>query len=91
LGISNYRIRAFCQKGLTQHEKDEISILLESCFIADLNNDIKEITKNLTQKYMVKLPDAIIAATSIYLDLPFLSADSGFKKIQELDFVLIEI
>jgi predicted nucleic acid-binding protein len=84
-------LELFAKKGLTQHEKDEISILLESCFIADLNNDIKEITKNLTQKYMVKLPDAIIAATSIYLDLPFLSADSGFKKIQELDFVLIEI
>jgi len=34
-------LELFAKKGLTQHEKDEISILLESCFIADLNPTCK--------------------------------------------------
>lgn len=38
----------------------------------------------------VKLPDAIIAASAIYLDIPLLTVDTGFTKIKDLDLVLIE-
>ena len=43
------------------------------------------------QKFVVKLPDAIIAATALYLDLPLLTADTGFQKIQDLKLILLEI
>jgi predicted nucleic acid-binding protein len=42
------------------------------------------------QDLSVKLPDAIIAATSLYLDLPLLTADVGFKKIPNLKLILLE-
>jgi len=84
-------LELFAKKGLTGIEKKEINLLLESCFIADLNSVVKEITKYLLQSYSIKLPDAIIAATSLFLDLPLLSADSVFNKITELKFVLLEL
>jgi PIN domain nuclease of toxin-antitoxin system len=37
------------------------------------------------------LGDAAAAATAIYLDLPFISADKGFNKITELQFTLYAI
>jgi predicted nucleic acid-binding protein len=64
--------------------------LLDSCFIADINPAIKQIIKNLLQKYRIKIPDAIIAATAIYLDMPLLTADTGFKRIPELNLILLE-
>lgn len=39
----------------------------------------------------MKLPDSIIAATSLVYGLPLISADKGFSKIEELDFILIEM
>ncbi len=58
--------------------------------VSDTNPQIKQITKNLMQDISVKLPDAIIAATSLYLDLPLLTADVGFKKIPDLKLILLE-
>ena len=52
---------------------------------------IKKTTIGLKQKYNIKIPDAIIASTSIYLEIPLITADKGFKKIQEIDLQLLEL
>ncbi len=59
--------------------------------ISELSPQIKRVVKELLQKYPIKLPDAIIAATSIYLDLPLLTADTGFRNIPELKLILLEL
>ncbi len=51
---------------------------------------IKSITKDLLQKVNIKLPDAIIAATSLYLDLPLLTFDSDFARVPELKLFILE-
>ena len=38
----------------------------------------------------MKLPDAIIAATAIKYNLPLVTSDSDFKKVSNLDLVLID-
>jgi predicted nucleic acid-binding protein len=83
-------LELFGKKGLSDIEKDEINYLLENCFIAEINPQIKQITKNIMQEVSVKLPDAIVAATSLYLDLPLLTADIGFEKIHGLKLILLE-
>jgi predicted nucleic acid-binding protein len=60
------------------------------CSQIDLIPDIKELTIQIRKVYQVKLPDAIIAASAIYLDIPLLTFDTGFTKIKDLDLVLIE-
>jgi hypothetical protein len=79
------------KKGLSNEEMNEINYLLDSCFIAEINPQIKNSAKHLMQHFPIKLPDAIIAATAMYLDLPLLTADEGFKKVPDLKLILIEI
>ncbi|WP_374725219.1 PIN domain-containing protein [Flavobacterium arsenatis] len=44
----------------------------------------------LRRKYTIKLPDAIIASTSLVYEIPLVTADKGYSKIEELDLILIE-
>lgn len=67
------------------------SNLIEACILVNINEKIKEIAIKLKQKYSIKIPDALIAATAIYLQFPILTADKGFEKIEEVDLILIEI
>jgi predicted nucleic acid-binding protein len=56
----------------------------------DVNPEIKKYTLIVRQKYNLKLPDAMIAATSIYLKIPLITADLSFKKIEELELILYD-
>lgn len=64
--------------------------LLTNCTLVNLSEPIKQITIALRQNYNIKIPDAIIAATAIYLNLPLITADKGFKKIEELNLLFTE-
>ena len=61
---------------------------LRSVKIIPLNNEIKEIAIHIKKDYKSKVGDAIVSATPIYFDLPFITADKHFKKIKELKLVL---
>ena len=64
--------------------------LIKSCSVFEMNPKIKEQTILLKQKYKLKLPDAIIAATAIVYKLPFLTSDADFKNIKELNLIFLE-
>lgn len=55
-----------------------------------MNDKIKELCISLKQKYKVKIPDAIIAASSIVYGLPLITSDADFKIIKELSLIFIE-
>jgi predicted nucleic acid-binding protein len=59
--------------------------------VCDINPEIKHIYRELKQKNIIKLPDAIIAATAIYLDLPLLTFDKGFKNISNLKLIMLDL
>lgn len=42
------------------------------------------IAAKLRREHGLKLADAIIAATAIHLDIPLLTADSGFNRLDKL-------
>ena len=83
-------LELFGKKGINKTEINEINHLIDNCIIADINAEIKQTTKELLQKSSVKLPDAIIAATSFYLDIPLFTSDNGFNNIPDLNLVLFE-
>lgn len=72
-------------------EESVLTDLLKNCQIIQINQDIKRITIELKRKYRLKLPDAIIAATAFYLNLPLITADKMFGKIDEVDVILLEL
>lgn len=68
----------------------KIENLLADSTIIDINSEIKKIVIGLRKSYKIKLPDAIIAATSYYLNLPFMTSDKGLSKLSELNILLYE-
>jgi hypothetical protein len=64
---------------------------LEDCHLYHYNSYIRVIAIRLKQKYVLRIPDALIAATAIHYDIPFLTADKDFKKIEELEVIIIEL
>ena len=77
-------------KGIIQQEVSWIELFLEECSVVDINKGIKYITIDLRRQYSLKLPDAIIAATAIFLCIPLISADRQFDQVTELTFVFYQ-
>ncbi len=65
--------------------------LLDDCFIIELNNDIKSTAIELRRNYKFKLPDAIVAATAIFFQIPIITADKKFEVLTELDLLIIKV
>jgi predicted nucleic acid-binding protein len=61
-----------------------IEYFLTECTILEYSKNIKDLTITIRKKYKLKLPDAIIAATAIFFNMPLISADNHFEKINEL-------
>lgn len=86
--ISEIELLGF--NGLKKTEEDKLLDLISDCFLLDWNPKIKEQTISLRKKYAIKLPDAIIAATSLVYGIPLLTADKGFSRYKEIDVFLLD-
>ena len=65
----------------------KIKQFISECTVIDITPDIKEFTISIRQKYSIKLPDSIILATSLWLNMPLITADQDFKKIDIADLI----
>ncbi len=71
-----------------QKEEKLIRDFISNCFIIDLDTDVKKHAIALRKKHKIKLPDAIIAASSLSKKLTLFTADKGFSKLENLNVVL---
>jgi predicted nucleic acid-binding protein len=78
-------LELLCIEGMTASEKKAIPAFIEDCTVLEINSSIKDLSVSIRQITKIKLPDAIIAATSIFWNLPFSTRDEGFKKIKGLN------
>src|ERR1700744_2580098 len=76
---------------LTPIDSQLLKDFLSNCYIVDIEPAIKDITIEIRAKYKTKLPDAVIAATAIYFDLPLFTMDKGFHKIADLQAVVLSV
>ena len=65
----------------------KIKQFISECTVIDITPGIKEYTISVRQKYSIKLPDCIILATSLWLNMPLITADQDFKKIDIADLI----
>jgi predicted nucleic acid-binding protein len=84
-------LELYAKKGMSESQIQEVDALVESCFVLDILPEIKVLAKSILQKYNLKLPDAIVAATAQYFGLPLFTADKQFRQIEELETVLIQL
>ena len=83
-------LELFGKQNMSEREISITEIMIENCFVFDLLEPIKQIVKKIRWRYKIKLPDAIVAATAIYLDIPLVTFDSDFRNIEELKLILLK-
>ncbi len=69
---------------ITDDEIEEIKKFLSEIEIIELNANIKSKAIQIRKEYNLKLPDAIITATSQYNDFPLATCDKLLKKVKEI-------
>ena len=65
-------------KGITTEEDIIIKDFVSQCKTININSYIKQETIRIRKTFNMKLPDSIIIATAIYLDLPIITSDIEF-------------
>lgn len=74
-------------KKITELEIKMIEGFLQHCTIIEISSVIKDNTILLRRKYGLKLPDAIIAGSALYLNTPLFTADKCMANITEIDLI----
>ena len=77
-------LELFGKRSLSIADNEIIESLLANCFIVDINREIKQIYKKIKRDYSVRIPNAVVAATAIYLDFPLLTLGKDFEFIPNL-------
>lgn len=78
-------------KDIAQEDKKRLESFISDCIVIDINSEIKRNVIQLRSLHTIKLPDAIIASTALYLGLPLVTADKGFQKLEELALIIYEV
>ncbi len=76
---------------INKKEQKQIEAFVNECKVVDINAAIKKHTINLRREKKLKLPDCIVVASAIYLDIPLITADKYFGNIAQLDCILYEV
>ena len=66
----------------------KVKELLAQCIILDMNADIKAACIEMLKLKKLKLADGIVAGTALTYNLPLITADKQFSKIQDLNLIL---
>jgi len=76
---------------ISPDDEQTIQAFLNHTRIIDINSDIKAKTIQVRRVSKLKLPDAIIAATAISMDVPLLTADQAFSRVDDPRIILYEL
>lgn len=76
---------------LDKEAESIIKTFLKQIEIIDINPAIVIETIQIRKKYKFKLPDSIILATALFLDVEILSNDNHFAKVSELKCKNLEL
>lgn len=75
---------------ITQKEAKAVNAFLSELKIENISDEIKKTTIEIRKSTNLKLPDCIIAATSISLNIPLISSDKQLSSVPGLDIILYE-
>ena len=81
-------IELFAYHGNNDSAIKILNAFIESVNIIDISIDIKQKAISIRKALKLKLPDSIIAASALSKNLPFVTADKGFRKVTELELIL---
>ncbi|MBK6628997.1 MAG: PIN domain-containing protein [Flavobacteriales bacterium] len=68
---------------ITQAQAKRIRAFLDQCLIIGAEPEVRRYAIDFRKQTGLKLPDCIIAATAAYLNMPLVTGDRGFDKLQD--------
>ncbi len=77
--------------GLDDQEEKVIASFIADCSLIDLHEGIRRLSIQFRKEQGIKVPDAIIAATSAYLDFPLVTMDKDFERVDNLESVILQL
>ncbi len=81
-------IELLCWKNTTDKDLHSLQLFIKDCLVIELEQSIKIKTAEIRKAHGLKLPDAIIAATSLVYDLILLTRNvSDFRNISKLQVI----
>ena len=81
-------IELLCWKSATEKDLEVLHSFIEDALVIELEQPIKYKTADLRKKHVIKLPDAIIAATALVYELTLISRNvSDFNNIDGLQLI----
>jgi len=77
------KLELLSYRELTDKDVAKLEKFLSECTVVELTSTVQLKTVNLRRKYKLKLPDSILVASALYLDLPLISSDKSLKNLKE--------
>lgn len=74
-------------KQITIKEQKAIKQFIKELAIININDTIKTKAITLRKTSSIKIPDALIAATSLWLNIPLVTADKQLSKVQGVKII----
>ena len=74
-------------KKITIKEQKEIKSFLKELVVLNLNEGVKQNTIKLRKINGIKLPDAIIAASATWLNIPLITADKQLSNLKGVKII----
>jgi hypothetical protein len=87
--ISEIELLAFPDISIAQTKG--VLEFLNECIIININDTIKNETIKIRKKFKVKIPDSIIIATALSMNIPVMTSDKDFEKVSGLQLLIYDI
>lgn len=72
---------------ITSGQEKQVKDFLKESSVIEMNKEIKHSAIHIRRASGLKLPDSIIAATAIFLNVPLLTADTEFNRLKSLNIL----
>jgi predicted nucleic acid-binding protein len=84
-------IELLSYSGLSDQEEQIIKSFIGESSLIDLHEGIRRLSIEFRKEQGLRVPDAIIAATSAYLDFPLVTMDGDFEKVKNLEVIILQL
>lgn len=76
---------------LTTDNQRKVEQFIDDCPVIDVTDPIKKQAVEIHKNTDLKMPDALIAGSAIAEQLPFISADRDFERVDNLHLFIYEV
>jgi predicted nucleic acid-binding protein len=84
-------IELYSWPNLNEGDTHLIKDFIDTCQIIEYSSQLKKRVIEVRKKFKLKMADAFIAATALQYDLPLVSADAIFNKVNEINFIKVSL